>query len=74
MTSAGSGRRGEWTCHTTPFPASIVFSGALERFPGFTCVLGEAGVSWIPYILDRMDEEYEDRYYQLNLSMKPGEF
>src|SRR5206468_12548195 len=31
------------------------------------------GVTWIPYILDRMDEEYEDRYYQLNLSMKPSE-
>ena len=31
------------------------------------------GVGWLPYILDRMDEEYEDRYYQLNLSMKPSE-
>jgi predicted TIM-barrel fold metal-dependent hydrolase len=55
------------------FLASIVFSGALDRFPGFKFVLGEAGVSWLPYILDRMDEEYEDRYYQLNLSMKPSE-
>ena len=53
--------------------ASIVFSGALDRFPGFKFVLGEAGVTWLPYILDRMDEEYEDRYYQLNLSMKPSE-
>ena len=55
------------------FLASIVFSGALDRFPGFKFVLGEAGVSWLPYILDRMDEEYEDRYHQLNLSMKPSE-
>src|SRR5215471_10427473 len=46
------------------FLASIVFSGALDRFPGFKFVLGEAGVSWLPYILDRMDEEYEERYYQ----------
>ena len=53
--------------------ASIVFSGALDRFPGFRFVLGEAGVTWLPYILDRMDEEYEDRYYQLNLSLKPSE-
>ena len=53
--------------------ASIVFSGALDRFPGFKFVLGEAWVTWIPYILDRMDEEYEDRYHQLNLSMKPSE-
>jgi hypothetical protein len=55
------------------FLASIVFSGALDRFPGFKFVLGEAGVSWLPYILDRMDEEYEDRFYSLNLSMKPSE-
>jgi predicted TIM-barrel fold metal-dependent hydrolase len=55
------------------FLASIVFSGALDRFPGFQFVLGEAGVSWLPYVLERMDEEYEDRYYQLNLSMKPSE-
>lgn len=56
------------------FLASIVFSGALDRFPNFKFVLGEAGVAWLPYILDRMDEQYEDRYYQLNLSMKPSEF
>jgi predicted TIM-barrel fold metal-dependent hydrolase len=56
------------------FLASIVFSGALDRFPNFKFVLGEAGVTWLPYILNRMDEEYDDRYYQLNLSMKPSEF
>lgn len=56
------------------FLASIVFSGALERFPDFKFVLGEAGVSWLPYILDRMDAEYDDRYYKLNLSLKPSEF
>jgi predicted TIM-barrel fold metal-dependent hydrolase len=55
------------------FLASIVFSGALDRFPGFKFVLGEAGVGWLPYILDRMDEEYDDRYYQLGLSMRPSE-
>ena len=55
------------------FLAGIVFSGALDRFPGFRFVLGEAGVGWLPYILDRMDEEYDDRYYQLQLSLKPSE-
>jgi predicted TIM-barrel fold metal-dependent hydrolase len=55
------------------FLAGIVFSGALDRFPELKFVLGEAGVGWLPYILDRMDEEYDDRYHQLNLSMKPSE-
>ena len=31
-------------------------------------------MSWLPYVLDRMDHEYEDRFYHLNLSMKPREF
>jgi len=30
------------------FLASIVFSGALERYPGMKFVLGECGASWIP--------------------------
>ena len=40
--------------------AAIIFSGALERYPGMKFVLGECGVSWIPYMLARMDEEYDD--------------
>ena len=36
-------------------------------------MLGEAGVSWLPSGLDRVDEEYEDRYSPLGLSMKLGE-
>ena len=56
------------------FLASIVFSGALERYPGMKFVLGECGVSWIPHILGRMDEEYEDQFYHLNFSLKPSDY
>ena len=31
--------------------AIMVFSGALERHPGLTLVLAEAGVGWLPYFL-----------------------
>ena len=54
--------------------AAIIFSGACDRFPDFKFVLGESGASWIPYACDRMDVEYEDRFYHLNLSMKPSDF
>jgi len=53
---------------------SIIFSGSCERYPNFKFVLGECGVSWLPYVVDRMDHEYEDRYYHLNLGMMPSEF
>ena len=49
--------------------SSIVFSGAFERYPNFKFVLGECGVSWLPYVLDRMDYGGEG---QEGLSMKPS--
>ena len=54
--------------------ASIIFSGACDRYPDFKFVLGEAGASWVPYVCDRMDIEYEDRFTHMNLSMKPSDF
>jgi predicted TIM-barrel fold metal-dependent hydrolase len=37
-------------------------------------VLGECGASWIPYVLGRMDEEYDDQFRHLNFSLKPSEY
>ena len=54
--------------------SAIIFSGALDRHPGFKFVLGECGVGWIPYVLARMDDEYEDQFHELNFSMKPSDF
>ena len=54
--------------------ASLIFSGALERHPGMKFVLGESGVGWIPYVLARMDMEYDDRFRHLNFSMKPSDY
>ena len=56
------------------FLASILLSGACDRYPGFKFVLGECGVGWVPYVLHRIDQEYEDRLFHLNLSMKPSGF
>ncbi|PKB73207.1 MAG: hypothetical protein BZY75_03060 [SAR202 cluster bacterium Io17-Chloro-G7] len=54
--------------------SAIIMSGACEKFPGFRFVLGESGVTWLPYILDRFDVEYEDRLQKLNFSMKPSDY
>ena len=56
------------------FLASIILSGACDRHPNFKFVLGESGVGWIPYVLHRMDEEYNNFSSQIGLSMKPSEF
>ncbi len=55
--------------------AVMVMSGALDRHPGLRLVLGESGLGWIPYVLERLDLEYE--HYRpiakdLKLSAEPS--
>lgn len=54
---------------------SIICGGVLERFPKLTVVFLEAGCSWMPYWLWRMDEHYEKRPQEVPwLRMKPSEY
>ncbi len=39
----------------------LVFSGTLERFPGLKVCYSEANVGWIPYVVQRMDQVWEQR-------------
>ena len=41
------------------FLASIIYSGAFDRYPGFRFVLGESSIGWIPYFLQRMDQTFD---------------
>ena len=36
----------------------VIFSGILERHRNVSVVLGESGLGWIPYVLERMDHEH----------------
>ena len=51
----------------------IIYSGACTRYPGFKFVLGECGIGWIPYMLHRMDDQYEKEFVELKLELKPSE-
>ncbi len=54
---------------------SMVFSGIPERHPRLKIVLGESGIGWLPYVLERMDYTYEDRLTNsIKLSLKPSEY
>src|SRR5439155_226705 len=35
---------------------------------------GVRGIGWIPYVLDRMDAEWEDQFKDLSLTMRPSEY
>ena len=53
---------------------SIIASGACEKYPDFNFVLGESGVTWLPYVFDRLDTEYEDRARSLGFKLKPSDY
>ena len=53
---------------------SLLASGACERFPDFNFVLGESGVTWLPYVFDRLDTEYHDRARALGFKLKPSDY
>lgn len=56
--------------------AGMIFSGILEQRPQVKFVLGEGGLGWVPYVLERMDHEhhkYYDKTADHRLAMLPSE-
>jgi predicted TIM-barrel fold metal-dependent hydrolase len=53
---------------------ALMGRAVFERYPNFRVVFGESGIGWIPYVLDRMDFEFEDQYHDLPMKMKPTEY
>jgi predicted TIM-barrel fold metal-dependent hydrolase len=64
-----------------PFPLMIQFTsmvcdGILEKFPRLKLAFLEAGCGWLPYMMDRLDYEYETRGGRSfpNIKKKPSEY
>ncbi len=52
----------------------VIFCGALDAHPKLRIILAEAGLGWVPYLLERMDHEYEKLFKNtIKLSAKPSE-
>jgi len=54
--------------------AAVIGAAVLERYPRLRISFGESGIGWIPYVLDRMDFEWEDRFRDLGLKMRPSDY
>jgi predicted TIM-barrel fold metal-dependent hydrolase len=55
--------------------ASVILSGVCERHPKLTLVLGESGIGWLPYMLERLDDTYEERLADdLGLKLPPSAY
>jgi predicted TIM-barrel fold metal-dependent hydrolase len=53
---------------------SMILSGALDRHPKLTLVMGESDLSWIPHYITRMDYCVTEREHSTGLSMLPSEY
>jgi predicted TIM-barrel fold metal-dependent hydrolase len=54
---------------------SLILSGVCERHPKLRLVLGESGIGWLPYVLERLDDTYEERLADdLKLPLPPSAY
>lgn len=55
---------------------ALIEGGVLERHPNLKVAFLEAGCTWLPYWLWRLDEEYENLAWEVeeNVKMKPSEY
>jgi len=55
--------------------AALMYGGVPEKFPRLRIAFLECGAGWVPYWMDRMDEEWEKRREEAPLlKAKPGEY
>jgi predicted TIM-barrel fold metal-dependent hydrolase len=56
--------------------ASMIIGGVLERFPRLRVAMLEANCAWVPWLLYRMDERWEQKgkWEKIQLSLKPSEY
>ena len=54
---------------------AMIFEGVFERFPRLRYGCLECGIGWVPYFMDRMDEELERKgRYSPHCKRKPSEY
>ncbi|MGZ8500836.1 MAG: amidohydrolase family protein, partial [Candidatus Binatia bacterium] len=55
--------------------AALMYGGVPEQFPKLRIAFLECGAGWVPYWMDRMDEEWEKRKTEAPLlKAKPSEY
>lgn len=53
--------------------ASMLFNGTMQKFPDLKFVLQEAGIGYVPYIMERLDHAHREYGQDLNLDRRPSE-
>jgi uncharacterized protein len=54
---------------------AVIYSGLLEQYQDLRVAFLEAGIGWVPFWMEHMDEEYEFRHFDAPLlKAKPSEY
>src|SRR5262245_3192168 len=53
---------------------AMIGAGIFDSYPNIRIVFGESGIGWIPYVLRRLDFEYDKAFRDLDLALKPSEY
>lgn len=74
---SGLTRFAEVHCLSFPFElirqfTNMVLSGIFEKYPKLHVAFLEAGVGWIPYWINRLDDEFEKRNEELPIKQPPS--
>lgn len=51
----------------------IMFGAVLTRYPNLKIVFAETGIGWLPYLIDRMDLQWTEKYHDIDLKDKPSD-
>jgi len=59
-----------------PVIVGIIVGSVLERYPNIRVAMGESGIGWLPYALDRLDAQWDERFkfHDMGLTMKPSDY
>jgi len=54
---------------------NLLFSGVLSRFPKLQCISIEAGLGWVPHLLETCDHQWEaGKLWEQGMPLKPSEY
>lgn len=57
-----------WPCHALMNTINMILTGVFDSYPELSIVYQEAGLGWLPFVANRLDEFYQDHPEDVKLT------
>lgn len=57
-----------WPCHAIMNTVNMILTGVFDSYPDLSIVYQEAGLNWLPFVANRLDEFYQDHPEDIQLT------